>query len=93
MKISTGVYSLMVQAGINQDIAAEALRDLKKEWREEHAEIVRAYADNPRVKPYLLDGEWTGIRMGANALHPERETGPVAPARGCIAHGGPDCIC
>ncbi|MFD6250282.1 hypothetical protein [Streptomyces roseolus] len=37
----------------------------------ELAEHIRAHADDPKVKPHLLDGEWTGLRMAANLISPE----------------------
>lgn len=37
--------------------------------RTNEAARIRKYADDPRVKPHLLDGEWTGLRMAADLLN------------------------
>lgn len=44
---------------------AEQLADA---FAHELAEKIRKHADDPRVKPHLLDGEWTGLRMGADVI-------------------------
>jgi hypothetical protein len=41
--------------------------------RKYEADHIRRYADDPNVKPHLLDGEWTGLRMAANLLHLEKD--------------------
>jgi hypothetical protein len=41
--------------------------------RKEQADRIRLHADDPKVKPHLLEGEWTGLRMAANLLHPEKD--------------------
>jgi hypothetical protein len=41
--------------------------------RKNEAARIRKHADDPRVKPHLLEGEWTGLRMAANLLHHEKD--------------------
>jgi hypothetical protein len=53
--------------------ATHLVDNLIKAVRESNANEIRAHADNPNVKKHLLDGEWTGMRMGANLLHLDRE--------------------
>jgi hypothetical protein len=47
------------------------LATYRGDLRAEHAEEIRNNADSPRVKPHLLEGEWTGMRMAADHLHPQ----------------------
>lgn len=49
-------------------------------YAHELAEKVRKHADDPRVKPHLLEGEWTGLRMGANVIDPEALNSDVQPS-------------
>lgn len=46
------------------------LATYRSDLRAEHAEEIRQNAESPRVKPYLLEGEWTGMRMAADHLAP-----------------------
>lgn len=39
-----------------------------RDIRRTEAARIRKHADDPRVKPHLLDGEWTGLRMAADLL-------------------------
>jgi hypothetical protein len=41
--------------------------------RKNEAARIRRHADNPNVKPHLLEGEWTGLRMAADLLHLEKD--------------------
>lgn len=46
-------------------------REILTEHAHELAEKIRENADSPQVKPHLLDGEWTGMRMAADRIDPE----------------------
>lgn len=48
------------------------LRDHAQDVRTHEAARIRRHADDPKVKPHLLEGEWTGLRMAADLLHLER---------------------
>lgn len=50
------------------------LATYRSDLRAEHAEEIRKNADDPKVKPHLLEGEWTGMRMAANHLAPSAVT-------------------
>lgn len=46
---------------------------LLDQYAHELAEKIRAWADDPKVAPHLQEGEWTGLRMGANVIDPKKE--------------------
>jgi hypothetical protein len=52
-----------------KDLLAEHAGDIRKY----EADRIRKHADDPKVKPNLLEGEWTGLRMAANLLHLEKD--------------------
>lgn len=67
-----------ITAGWNQqDPRWNDLRDLLSahaaDTRKYQANLIRKHADDPKVKPHLLDGEWTGLRMAADLVHREKD--------------------
>lgn len=60
------------KARISPKVMAEA-EELYEAVARELAERIRKHADDSKVKPHLLEGEWTGLRMGANVIDPKKE--------------------
>ena len=52
-------------------LSQNQMEELVDNYAHELAEKTRRHADDSRVKPHLLEGEWTGLRMGANVIDSE----------------------